>query len=327
MKPSKMDLKSAFVGLTVVMLALNLGAAPLQSGDREKAQAAYRDGNGLFDQGQFSQAVASYNAAIAEDPQFAQAYHNLALASEMVDRKKAIEAWKRFVDIASGKEEFKFDVARIQARLQILGALPALPEAMQPSRYVPDAGDYYWQISRDSEGEEWGRLPLKVFLGSAPNIKWQEGARDAYDLWSAVFPLQLVARREQADIRMGWEESTRGRGHAGEEMDWVQFKYVGDQITPRRIAVITVDLGFRWSKDELRAIVVHEMGHAFGIKGHSDSKKDIMFWQMQEKKYGVAVGGIPIPAFWRSLVKNPIQRDLNTLIRLYNHAGSSVRFR
>jgi predicted Zn-dependent protease len=76
----------------------------------------------------------------------------------------------------------------------------------------------------------------------------------------------------------------------------------------------------------MRAIVLHELGHAFGIKGHSDTKKDIMYWQAQEKKTGISISGIPLPVFWRSLVKQPSQRDLNTLIRLYNSAGSSKRF-
>jgi len=313
-------------GCLALVIGLLICFGPTRAADRSQAQVAYREGNGLFDQGRFADAVAAFNRAIEHDPEYAEAYHNLALASEMVERKQAIDAWKRFIDVAATREDLKYDVARVRARLQILEALPPLPEAMHPSRYVAAVGDYYWVISNRSEGEEWGRLPLKVYLGSAPSMKWQEGTREAYDIWSAVFPLQLVALPKDADIRMGWEESTRGYGHAGEEMDWVQFKYVGDQITSRRVAVITIDLSMPWTKDEMRAIVLHELGHAIGIKGHSDTKKDIMYWQAQEKKTGISISGIPLPVFWRSLVKQPSQRDLNTLIRLYNSAGSSKRF-
>ena len=96
---------------------------------------------------------------------------------------------------------------------------------------------------------------------------------------------------------------------------------VGDQLTGRRVAVIPADLSRPWSKDEMRAIMLHEFGHALGIKGHSDSKKDIMYFQMQEKYRRLPV---PMPVtqlFWKTLVKNPSQRDINTLIRLYNTAG------
>jgi len=318
--------QGAIIVATGWTLAAVVGALA-SAQDRQKAQEAYREGNGLLDQGLFRQAVAAYNAAIAEDPQFVQAYHNLALASEMVDRKQALDAWKRFVDVATGREEFKFDLARAQARLQILEALPPLPDTMHPNRYVPEAGDYYWEISRNSEGEEWNRFPVRVFLGNAPDIKWQQGAREAYAAWAAVFPLELVSLPQQADIRVSWEGGVFEKGHVGGEMEWVRVESAGGTLAARRIAVIAVDLRFPWSKDDMRAIITHEMGHALGIKGHSSAKKDIMFMEKQETRYRVPVPGLPRPIFWRFLVKQPSPRDINTLIRLYNHAGSSVRFR
>jgi len=51
-----------------------------------------------------------------------------------------------------------------------------------------------------------------------------------------------------------------------------------------------------------------------------------MYWQKQESRHQISVPGMPFPIFWRSLVKAPSQRDINTLIRLYNCAGSSKRF-
>jgi len=315
----------SFCGLGLILLA---GVEPARAlaADHEKAVVAYREGNGLFDQNRFAEAVAAYDRAIAEDPEYAHAYHNRALANEMVDRQKAIQDWRRFVEMAADRPELKFDAARASARLQILASLPALPEAMGPSHYVPAAGDYYFWISNESEGDEWKSLPLKVFLGSAPELKWQQGTREAYDNWSKVFPLELVALPKAADIRMGWEESTLGQGHAGEEWDMPQFRYEGGELRSRKYAVITVELSRMWSKDEMRAIVSHEFGHALGIKGHSESKGDIMFWHVQEKTRQFSPPGLPLPLFWRSLVKQPSQRDVNTLIRLYNSAGSGKRF-
>jgi tetratricopeptide (TPR) repeat protein len=313
--------------VAVVALAGTFLCALPARADHAAAVEAYREGNEMFDQDRFADAVAAYNRAIAEDPQYAEAYHNLAMASEMVDRQKAMEAWKRFVDIAANREEFKYDVGRARVRLQLLESMPSFPEAMQPSHYVPAEGDYYYSISAESEGGEWKDLPVKVFLGSAPQMKWQEGAREAYDNWAKVFPLELVALPKSADIRIGWNESMLEAGRAGEEKDWVQIRYEGGRLQGRKYAVITVDLSRGWSKDEMRAIISHEFGHALGIKGHSPNKGDIMFWHVQEKTYRVGVSQIPFPAFWRSLVKQPSQRDINTLIRLYNSAGSSQRFR
>jgi len=325
---TRTDTRSRLIGRwTLVALFLaGLGGARICWADHESAKQSYLAANGLFDQGRFAEAVSTYDRVIGDDPKHVEAYYNRALASEMVDRARAVDNWQRFLDAAGDLPAYKWDVARIQARIQILKAKPALPAAMQPTRYVPAAGDYYRVIAIPSEGEQWRELPVKVFLGSAPNIKWQQGAREAFDIWSAVFPMELVVLPEKADIRMGWEASSMEEGRAGEEMEWVRLQRVGDEITGRRVATITVDLSHNWSKDEMRAIVLHELGHAIGIKEHSDSKKDIMYWQMQDKSRQIRAPYFPIPIFWRSLVSQPSQRDINTLIRLYNSPGSIARF-
>jgi predicted Zn-dependent protease len=245
----------------------------------------------------------------------------------MVDRQQAIHDWRQFVEVAGTHPELKWDVARARARLGILETMPAYPAGLQPSRYVPQAGDYYLQVARTSETERWTTFPIKVFLGSPRQHKWQEGAREAFDIWSGIFPLDLVSMPDQADIRVAWDESAQGDGRAGQEADRVLIRRVGGELTGRRVAVISVDLSRRWSREEMRAIILHEMGHALGIKEHSDSKSDIMYWRVQEKSYRVPVPVIPYPLFWKSLVSKPSQRDINTLIRLYNTAGPVVRFR
>jgi threonine aldolase len=75
----------------ILMLTLGSSRTVSRAADREKAASAYREGNGLIDQNRFSAAAAAYNLAIGEYPQYAEAYHNRALANEMVDRKTAIQ--------------------------------------------------------------------------------------------------------------------------------------------------------------------------------------------------------------------------------------------
>jgi predicted Zn-dependent protease len=312
--------------VAAALFMATLCGAPVCLADHESAMSSYREANTLFDQGRFPEAVAGYDKAIADDPKYVEAYYNRALASEMVARARALEDWQRFLDAAGDLPAYKWDVARIKARIQILKDKPPLPEAMQPAHYVSAVGDYYREIAAASEGEQWPRLPVKVFLGSAPSIKWQQGAREAFDIWSAVFPMQLVVLRGQADILLSWDSTSLEAGRVGEENEWVTFNRVGDQITGRRIATISLDLSHNWSKDEMRAIVLHELGHALGIKGHSDNKKDIMYWQMQDKTRQIRAPYFPIPMFWKSLVSKPSQRDINSLIRLYNSPGSIARF-
>jgi predicted Zn-dependent protease len=312
----------------ILVLAFLLLAAPARAADREAAKESYRQGNEFFDQGRFADAAAAYGRAIEQDAQFLEACYNRALADEMVDRQKAIADWHRFADLAASAPDFKYQVGQANARIQILGMLPVYPEALQPSRYVPSTSDYYPEIAETSESEKWNSFPIKVSIGSVPNGNWAQGAREAFSIWKEMLPLELTAEPEEADIRFNWEaDRTMEGGAVGEEMDWVQFRRVGGELTSRKVAYISVDLSRNWSKDEMRAIVLHELGHALGIRGHSISKGDIMYWQVQEKRHQVRVPGVYYPVAWKSLVSKPSQRDLNTLIRLYNTPGIVQRDR
>jgi predicted Zn-dependent protease len=300
--------------------------ARAQAVNHNAAVAAYQSGNAMFDGCRFAEAAAAYEHAVKLDPQYAPGYHNLALADEMVDRQKARKEWQRFVEVAENDLELRFDVARVQARLQLQQSLPILPEAMQPSRYVPEAGDYYWEVVSGAEENLWKTFPVKVDLGSAPQIKWIQGTREAFNIWKAMLPLQLVIHPEEADIRVSWITDPQVYGHAGETWERPTWDVLGGEVKERRICIITVDLSTRnWTKDEMRAIILHELGHALGIKDHSDSKKDIMYWQMQDKLHQIYLPDVPYPIHWRSLVKEPSQRDMNTLIRLYNTPGMAKR--
>lgn len=304
----------------VSVVLLTLFATNVLAGQGD-AKHLFVEANVQLDSGHFVEAVAGFDKCLAADPHMLKALFNRAIANEMVNRQQAIEDWKRFAEAAQDDPDLKYLAARAQARIQILQNLPALPSGLEPSRYAAADGDYYRLVAPDSDGLQWRTFPVKVYLGSAPDMRWQQGAREAFDIWRAVFPLQLVADAGRADIRIGWRESVDEAGQAGEELDWVLMQRQGDEMTGRRLAVITVDLSRPWSKDEMRAIMLHEFGHALGMKGHSDTKKDIMYFQMQERNRRIPAPMIPLPLFWKSLVKNPSQRDLNTLIRLYNAAG------
>jgi len=206
--------------LILVLTALVL-AVPAPAVDREAAKASYAQGNNLFDNFRFADAAAAYGRAIEQDPQFLEAYFNHALADEMVDRQKAVAEWHRFAALAANAPDFDVQLGQANARIQVLGMLPAYPEGLQTSHYVPSASDYYAQIAEDSESHTWDSFPIKVSIGSVPNADWAQGVREAFRIWKSMFPLELTADSDEADILFDWQTGTSEDVHVGEEIDWV----------------------------------------------------------------------------------------------------------
>lgn len=141
-----------------------------------------------------------------------------------------------------------------------------------------------------------------------------------------MFPLELVIHPEEADIRVSWITDPSSSDRVGEDTERPTWQVVGGEVKERRICTITVDLSRQnWTRDEMRAIILHELGHAIGIKEHSSSKGDIMYGQIQDKVRRIYLPDVPYGIPWRSLVKQPSQRDINTVIRLYNTPGMAKR--
>jgi tetratricopeptide (TPR) repeat protein len=221
----------------ILLLSALLLAAPAPAADREAGKASYRQGNDFFDNYRFADAASAYARAIEQDPQFLEAYFNHALADEMVDRQKAIADWHRFADLAASVPDFADQVGQANARIQILGMLPVYPEGLQPSRYVFSASDYYGEVAEPRNPINGTRFPLKCRLEMCPTGNWAQGAREAFSIWKSMFPLELTAEPEEADIRFNWDsEDLINEGAAGEEMDWVQFRRVGNELTGRKVA-------------------------------------------------------------------------------------------
>jgi predicted Zn-dependent protease len=198
---------------------------------------------------------------------------------------------------------------------------------LHPSTYVPNSGDYYEEIAAESCGFLWADFPVKVFPDRAPE-EWGLALNEALGAWMAVFPLRKVGEKEKADVVLRWAKLPNGT--SGTERDLFHVNNDNGIASRRKESLITLDTSRRWSEHEMRAIVLHELGHALGIVGHSRNPKDVMFPQEVNTVtlgQGSAGGHLEPPGV--SLASTGINtkltpRDVNTLIRLYNCPGPVV---
>ena len=328
-------LPTLFPRLLLPTLTLLAWLAPAVGAPRN-AENAFRAGNRFFDADDFTDAVAMYTRALVQDPSNVKLYYNRALANEMADPKAAIRDWKRFLELVGDNPDWRAAVPQVRERVETLKQMPLLPDSLQLSRYSPKAADYYQDVAESSDGLQFREFPVKVFTGNVPEA-WQRSTREALDDWSRVVPLQETASREGADIVLIWQSSPDESGRLAWDKDMIQEEDNGSTARRTKVAFVTFVTTRRLSGAERRAAVLHEIGHALGIQGHSNLSEDVMcdtidLVVVHETRILTeipAAGGTLPGVYPRSFAPTPprklTQRDVNTLIRLYNSPGFLTR--
>ncbi|MEP0917532.1 peptidase [Leptolyngbya sp. DQ-M1] len=169
------------------------------------------------------------------------------------------------------------------------------------AEWTDRSGDYFDRVQKtEPEYLVWSRFPVKVYVQPADQWSqtWVTLMTQAVNEWKAYFPLELVDRRDSADIRID-RASIPLRFPPVERVRFadVRFElYEQDAILQHRM-IIRVQP----NRPDLSMLAAarHELGHALGIWGHSSLETDVMYF---------------------SQVRTPpliSARDVNTLKRVY----------
>jgi predicted Zn-dependent protease len=136
--------------------------------------------------------------------------------------------------------------------------------------------------------------------------RWQLAVISALQSWKTLVPLALVADPEAAQVRI-WRRlpplarDGTGRPRASHGRALLRLVAVERHAGQWRLEpAVEVLIGPGQRAEALQATALHELGHAFGIWGHSDAPGDVM---------APAPGPVPV------LV--PSERDRSTLRWLY----------
>jgi predicted Zn-dependent protease len=131
------------------------------------------------------------------------------------------------------------------------------------------------------------KMPLRVYFPRPPEGLFEDpeaiydSVRAGIVDWSGVAGPDLpsfvfVGDQGDADIPIVWEEAPDG--------DWYIAHCAYDvNVMSRRFGVSRILITGRWSADqvatptEVYRVVLHEMGHALGLGGHSPQQGDIMY--------------------------------------------------
>ncbi|MGL4377334.1 MAG: peptidase [Microcoleaceae cyanobacterium] len=184
-------------------------------------------------------------------------------------------------------------------------AIHPLPERLKNWQDVTESGDYFPQIKPPQFGQLiWSNFPIKVFIESPKNTnlseEWVRLVSSGVQEWEAYLPLEIVAKEEDADIKIYRQNPPLKPGERARSAETRYEIYIHQEGTQETLSHrFTIYLSPTHVGKYVASASRHELGHALGIWGHSPVETDVMYF---------------------SQIRNPISispRDINTLKRVY----------
>lgn len=293
-----------------------LGRHPTQTW-RGKPEFYVNYGVALAKLGEFDKSIEQMKTALDAKTDLPEAWAALASLHQGSGRlDDAITYYREFIRRYPTRPETAMFVDTIK---MIEGEMKAAKSYGAAATKENTGKDYYDATTR-SGAKLWPakKMPLKVHIQSGEGIagfkpRHAEILRTAFAEWSEAsqgrVTFKFVEDGASADIRCSWTSDPsqlRSRAERGKTLLLADRTGAVQTATVAILTVSPIELK-EVSDNQMRAVSLHEAGHALGLIGHSPHPADIMF-------------------FVESLadIKRELsERDRQTLLRLYARPNAS----
>jgi tetratricopeptide (TPR) repeat protein len=315
----------------------NAQQAAASQGAHQAAIAAYNHGSDESAQGHIDAAMAAYRQALQFDPHLISAYNNLANLQEKQRLfGEATDTYQQALRLAPNEPLLHLNLAiilekqgKISEAYQHYRAYVQLSPSPKPqivelvknddSKGLAGKGqnDYSNLASQESHGErltwptEMLPLPVCIQLGDREQVPFIQNIYQDFDLWSQVTNGRLSFREvsfpDMARIVIILKagplmDPNASVGHASFSSEMLDTEFpmrnLKVHITVNTGEFPGSDLPLGLRQEQVGKLVLHELGHAIGIWGHSKDPGDIMYTH--------------------PIVSQLSQRDINTVHKLYD---------
>jgi tetratricopeptide (TPR) repeat protein len=297
-------LKSFVVALTLGMLFLVLMIQASWS-----AQDLWSEGLQAYNGQNYTQAVLRLKSHVAQSPRHAEGWFKLAMAEAKLGQFAAAQqAFEKTMELSppgSGLEQKARSNSALMTRGLVqnkatnnaaitgVGNTTVLKKANAlnntASTKTTGADNYLAHVLNQGKVVQWDlqRMPLRVYFEPSPNVTgWspalnnvvQQGMQQWQTATNNKIRFALVSTPSDADIKVRWKTEL-DEGKLGES----PFKFVGNKMLQSDVVLATHPSGGQrlLGNEELQHVVVHEFGHALGLKGHSPYPEDMMYFSVQ----------------------------------------------
>ncbi|MBY0360136.1 MAG: tetratricopeptide repeat protein [Candidatus Obscuribacterales bacterium] len=261
--------------------------------------------------GQNDLAVEHLQTAIAINPKRSAPWLNLASSFQNEGRlKDSVETYKEYL------KRFPNDSLANKVRDLVTHLAQEVDEQSAVEKQLLAEGknvNDYFAYTTQGGVHKWSeaKMPLKVCLESGNNVsgfrsEYNGLLQNAFRQWAAAsrghLRFEFVNHADDADIVCAWTNDATKVSSVTEGGE-TQLSSKGKEIERAKITILTLDPtpDSPLSQNQLKAVCLHEAGHAVGLIGHSPKPGDVMFCTMPpaETKVGIS------------------ERDISTLGHLY----------
>ncbi|MGE0201426.1 MAG: tetratricopeptide repeat protein [Candidatus Melainabacteria bacterium] len=273
----------------VVTLAAGLTLFSLAS-----AGTAYQDGEKAYKAQDYPTAVRCFVKAAEADPKNPKIifYMGNALA-RMGKTEEARQAFEMVIQMTGVNDPLGQKASRNVA--VITGAAMAqagntdkamrvMSASSQRSASSQGAANYLSHVISNGKIVRFSKKTLSVYIEPPANVpgykpEMKSLVSNAMSTWSSatggVLRFTLVPSQSKADIVVRWQKN-----FSDNILGVSPYQFVGDTLIRSDVSLATYypggQVAIPW--EELKATVIHELGHAIGLKGHSPYPEDIMYY-------------------------------------------------
>lgn len=255
----------------------------------------------LINSGAYEEAEAKLRLALSMDPNLVSAHCNLGLVLNKTGRaQEAIEhlefAYSHSPEQPAALETLaasyqltgNFDRA-IDLYSRYLSQFPAAADATLIADIMrhlrKESAELANRGAAQSKNLHWNKKLVRVYIQPAQSLRnfsssFNDILQESFLSWSQSGDLsfEFVDSAAKADIECVWTDNIANLSSPGEGGEAL-LRHQGPVVTHAKIMLLTDRLGSRaaLTEREVRALCLHEIGHALGLMEHSAHPEDVMF--------------------------------------------------